>query len=52
MSRYDPNRLDAHLASQHGWLLSEFINKSLYQFIDMISSEISGDDFRATGFRN
>ncbi|MEC1717215.1 YaaC family protein [Schinkia azotoformans] len=52
MSRYDPNRLDAHLSSQHGWLLSEFINKSLYQFIDMISSEISGDDFRATGFRN
>lgn len=52
MSRYDPNLLDAHLGSQHGWLLSEFINKSLYQFIDMISSEISGDDFRATGFRN
>ncbi|MNW41862.1 hypothetical protein D3C74_190160 [compost metagenome] len=52
LSRYDPNRLDAHIASQHGWLLSEFINKSLYQFIDMISSEISGDDFRATGFRN
>lgn len=52
MSRYDPNRLQAHLNSKHGWLISEFINKSLYQFVDVISSEISGDDFRATGFRN
>ncbi|WP_214723883.1 YaaC family protein [Exiguobacterium sp. s143] len=52
MSRYDPNTLSAHLDSKHGWLLSEFINKSIYQFVDMISSEISGDDFRATGFRN
>lgn len=52
MARYDPNRLVEHLASHHGWLLSEFINKSLYQFVDMISTEISGEDFRATGFRD
>lgn len=51
MSRYDPNSLDIHLTHSYGWLLSEFITKSIYQFIDMISSEITGDDFRVTGFR-
>ncbi len=51
MSRYDPDRLAKHLEKSCGWLLTEFINKSIYQFIDMISSEISGDDFRVTGFR-
>ncbi|WP_083938085.1 YaaC family protein [Paenibacillus daejeonensis] len=51
MSRYDPNTLDKHLSNSAGWLLSEFITKSAYQFIDMISSEITGDDFRVTGFR-
>ncbi|MEH7419355.1 YaaC family protein [Neobacillus drentensis] len=51
MSRYDPNTLEKHLEKSYGWLLSEFITKSIYQFIDMISSEITGDDFRITGFR-
>lgn len=51
MSRYDPNTLEEHLVNKSGWLLSEFITKSIYQFIDMISSEITGDDFRITGFR-
>ncbi|MGI1809694.1 YaaC family protein [Priestia sp. TGN 0903] len=51
MSRYDPNTLDKHLSGKAGWLLSEFITKSIYQFIDMVSSEITGDDFRVTGFR-
>ncbi|WP_243550628.1 YaaC family protein [Priestia megaterium] len=51
MSRYDPNTLDKHLSGKAGWLISEFITKSIYQFIDMISSEITGDDFRVTGFR-
>ncbi len=27
------------------------INKSIYQFIDHISSEITGSNFRVTGFR-
>lgn len=26
--------------------------KSIVQFIDAIASEITGDDFRQTGFRN
>ncbi|MGE5604724.1 MAG: YaaC family protein, partial [Bacteroidota bacterium] len=32
LSRYSPHILAKHLESQHNWLLSEFIEKSLYQF--------------------
>ena len=48
LSRYHPDVLKSHLESQHNWLLSEFINRSLVQFIDEISSEITGDDFKVT----
>lgn len=52
MPRYDPNTLNKHLEKPYGWLLSEFITKSIHQFVDMISSEITGDDFRVPGFRS
>ncbi|HCO20988.1 MAG TPA: hypothetical protein DIT47_08045 [Flavobacteriaceae bacterium] len=51
MARYEPQSLLKHLEKNHSWLLTEFINKSPLQFIDEISSEITGNDFRATGFR-
>jgi hypothetical protein len=51
MARYEPQALVKHLDKNHSWLLTEFINKSPLQFIDEISSEITGNDFRATGFR-
>lgn len=51
MARYEPQALIKHLDKNHSWLLTEFINKSPLQFIDEISSEITGNDFRATGFR-
>ncbi|WP_299143409.1 YaaC family protein [uncultured Vibrio sp.] len=51
LSRYNPQNLHKHLTKDASWLLSEFINKSIYQFIDQISSEITGNDFRVTGFR-
>lgn len=51
MSRYDPNGLQKHLDGKESWLLTEFMNKSIMQFIDTISSEITGNDFRVTGFR-
>lgn len=51
MSRYEPNVLRNHLERNASWLLSEFISKSIFQFIDQISSEITGNDFRLTGFR-
>lgn len=52
LSRYDPQTLSKHLERDASWLLTEFINKSIYQFIDQISSEITGSDFRVTGFRD
>lgn len=52
LSRYEPQTLVKHLESEHSWLLNEFINKSMKQFIDNISSEITGNDFRVTGFRS
>lgn len=52
MARYEPQGLKRHLEKNHSWLLTEFINKSPLQFIDEISSEITGKDFRVTGFRD
>jgi len=51
LSRYQPQTLKKHFNRTATWLLSEFITKSMVQFIDQISSEITGDDFRMTGFR-
>ena len=52
LSRYEPEKLFKHLNQQQNWLLSEFIEKSLHQFINEISTEITGNEFRTTGFRN
>lgn len=51
LSRYEPSILKKYLEGQESWLIMEFISKSIEQFIDNISSEITGDDFRVTGFR-
>lgn len=51
IARYEPQGLKKHLEKNHSWLLSEFISKAPLQFIDEISSEITGNDFRVTGFR-
>lgn len=52
IARYEPDSLKKHLEKNHSWLLTEFINKCSQQFIDEISSEITGKDFRVTGFRD
>ena len=52
ISRYEPQTLKKHLEKEQSWLLREFINKSILQFVDNISYEITGVDFRQTGFRN
>jgi hypothetical protein len=51
IARYEPQGLKKHLEKNHSWLLTEFISKAPLQFIDEISSEITGKDFRITGFR-
>lgn len=51
LSRYSPILLAKHLESRHNWLISEFINSSLYEFIDEISAEITGKEFMLPGRR-
>jgi hypothetical protein len=47
LSRYAPDRLAKHFDCQHNWLLSEFIVSAPNQFIDAVSSEITGHEFFA-----
>jgi len=49
LARYNPMLLAKHLDSQHNWLLSEFIETARVQFIDEISSEITGQEFMIPG---
>lgn len=42
LARYQPNILKSHLEKDSSWLLNEFIEKCLIQFLDQISSEITG----------
>lgn len=51
LARYSPILLNRHFESKHNWLLSEFINSSLVQFIDEISAEITGKEFMLPGIR-
>lgn len=51
LARYSPNVLARHFDSNYNWLLSEFISNSLTQFIDEISSEITGHEFMIPGIR-
>jgi len=51
LARYSPNILARHFDSNYNWLLSEFILNSLNQFIDEISSEITGHEFMMPGIR-
>ena len=49
MSRYTPDKLSKHFDCQHNWLLSEFIQSAPSQFIDEISSELTGHEFMMPG---
>ncbi|WP_052410424.1 YaaC family protein [Paenibacillus durus] len=49
LSRYNPMILRGYLSGKHNWIITEFIQKSPYQFINEISSEITGFEFLDTG---
>lgn len=49
LSRYTPDRLARHFEAQHNWLLAEFILSAPLQFIDEISSEMTGCEFMSPG---
>ena len=50
--RYSPDVFDKVMNSRQNWLVQEFVNMALPQFIDEISSEITGADILCPGLRN
>lgn len=51
LTRYDPRTLHRHFECQHNWLLSEFIEQSLAQFVDQMASDITGHELMEPGYR-
>ena len=49
--RYNPTLFNRYMKSKQNWLLHEFINTALDQFVDEISCEITGEDIMCTGYR-
>lgn len=49
--RYNPKLFEKYMRSKQNWLLHEFISIALDQFVDEISSEITGEDILCTGYR-
>ena len=49
--RYNPEKFEKYMHSKQNWLLHEFIENSLYQFVDEISCEITHQDIMSSGFR-
>ena len=52
LSRYSPDRLSKHFHNRYNWLLSEFIAVAPLQFLDSISSEMTGHEFMPPGRAN
>ena len=46
LARYTPDKLNKHFENKQNWLLNEFIKNASVQFIDAISSEITGLEFK------
>lgn len=49
--RYSPNIFEKLMKSKQNWLIREFIDLGLTQFIDEISSEITGANIMRAGYR-
>ena len=51
LTRYNPEKFHAIMKSKQNWLIHEFIENALYQFIDEISCEMTHVDIMSTGYR-
>lgn len=49
--RYNPQKFEKYMRSKQNWLLHEFIENALYQYIDEISCEITHQDIMTRGYR-
>ncbi|MDF8825025.1 YaaC family protein, partial [Escherichia coli] len=52
LCRYDPLKLRQLLNEKENWIIAEFIQQSPSQFIDAISSEITGHQFLIPNVRS
>lgn len=52
LSRYSPVHLRKHFASKHNWLITEFINNVLDQYIDQLACELCGHDLMPPAIRS
>lgn len=51
ISRYHPTRLKALFSSQANWLLQEFLDGALEQFIAQLACDVTGQEFHEPGIR-
>lgn len=49
--RYSPERFNMLMGTKQNWLIHEFIDNALYQYIDEISCEMTGADIMPSGHR-
>jgi len=49
--RYNPEKFNSVMQTKQNWLIHEFVNNALYQYIDEISCEITAVDIMPSGFR-
>ena len=49
--RYNPEKFNKLMTTKQNWLLHEFIDNALYQYIDEISCEMTSVDIMTTGYR-
>jgi hypothetical protein len=49
--RYNPKLFNKYMESKQNWLIHEFIDNALDQFVDEIGCEITGEDIMCTGYR-
>ena len=51
LTRYNPEKFHAIMKSKQNWLIHEFVETSLYHFIDEISCEMTHVDIMTPGYR-
>ena len=49
--RYNPGKFAVLMETKQNWLIHEFVDNALYQYIDEISCEISKADIMTNGYR-
>lgn len=49
--RYNPKKFENMMGTKQNWLIHEFVDNALYQFVDEISCEITKTDIMTNGYR-